>query len=90
MNWGMPSLKVQYVCTEEEAVPAPAAVPVKQSKLDFESSDNQLQSRYTFDTFVVGKSNEFCARGFARRGEQPSKATTRCFWYGGVAWARRT
>src|SRR5690348_8334247 len=48
---GMPNLKVQYVCTEEDAAPAPQpAIPVKQSKLDFESSDNQLQARYTFDT----------------------------------------
>src|SRR5262249_50606158 len=28
---GMPNLKVQYVCTEEEAAPSLAAPPVKQS-----------------------------------------------------------
>src|SRR6202047_5251407 len=37
---GTPHVKVQYVCTEEETVPAaPAASSLKQSKLDFESSD---------------------------------------------------
>src|SRR5258708_38682307 len=57
---GTPNMKVQYVCTEEEPAPAsPAVSGVKQSKLDFESSDHQLNTRYTFDSFVVGKSNEF-------------------------------
>src|SRR5271154_3349543 len=40
---GTPNMKVQYVCTEEEPVPAApaasAASGVKQAKLDFESSD---------------------------------------------------
>src|SRR5207245_6862250 len=57
---GTPNMKVQYVCTEEEPVQAaPVVSGVKQSKLDFESSDHQLNTRYTFDSFVVGKSNEF-------------------------------
>src|ERR1700691_1731281 len=62
---GTPNTRVQYVCTEEEqaaataAAPVSATIPVKQSKLDFESSDHQLNTRYTFDSFVVGKSNEF-------------------------------
>src|ERR1700749_3495675 len=54
---GTPNTRVQYVCTEEEAaaptpaVPASATVPVKQSKLDFESSDHQLNPRSTFASF---------------------------------------
>src|SRR5271156_5712755 len=41
---GTPNMRVQYVCTEEEAAAAaaPPANPLKQSKLDFESSDHQL------------------------------------------------
>src|SRR2546423_2322172 len=39
---GTPNAKVQYVCTEEEAAPAPAAGPAKQSRLDFETNDHQL------------------------------------------------
>src|SRR5215467_15242280 len=52
---GTPNTRVQYVCTEEEPAPAaaPATSPSKQSKLDFESSDHQLNLRYTFDSFVV-------------------------------------
>ena len=54
---GTPNTKVQYVCTEEEPIQsAPAASGLKQSRLDFESSDHQLNTRYTFDSFVVGKS----------------------------------
>ena len=55
---GVPNMRVQYVCTEEEpATIAPVtatAAAIKQSKLDFESSDHQLNTRYTFDSFVVG------------------------------------
>src|SRR5215475_8984319 len=85
---GMPNLKVQYVCTEEETAPAPTSAPVKQSKLDFESSDNQLQSRYTFDTFVVGKSNEFARAAAQAVAEQPSKAYNPLFLYGGVGMGK--
>jgi chromosomal replication initiator protein len=87
---GMPNLKVQYVCTEEEAAPVPAAAatPIKQSKLDFESSDNQLQARYTFDTFVVGKSNEFARAAAQAVAEQPSKAYNPLFLYGGVGMGK--
>src|SRR5215471_5157151 len=87
---GMPTLKVQYVCTEEEVAPAPIApvTPIKQSKLDFESSDNQLQARYTFDTFVVGKSNEFAHAASRAVAEQPSKAYNPLFLYGGVGMGK--
>src|SRR5271155_2010859 len=34
---GTPNLKVHYVCTEEEAAPAPVVAPPKQSKLDFDN-----------------------------------------------------
>jgi len=72
---GTPNMKVQYVCTEEEpAQAAPVVSGVKQSRLDFESSDHQLNTRYTFDSFVVGKSNEFAHAASRAVAEQPSKA----------------
>src|ERR1700688_5056234 len=72
---GTPNTKVQYICTEEEPVAAtPAPVGVKQSKLDFESSDHQLNTRSTFDSFVVGKSNEFAHAASRAVAEQPSNA----------------
>src|SRR4029077_14642359 len=72
---GTPNVKVQYVCTEEEPVPAaPAAIGVKQAKLDFESSDHQLNLRYSFDSFVVGKSNEFAHAAARAVAEHTSKS----------------
>ena len=86
---GTPNMKVQYVCTEEEPVQAaPAAIAAKQSKLDFESSDHQLNLRYTFDTFVVGKSNEFAHAASRAVAEQPSKAYNPLFLYGGVGMGK--
>jgi chromosomal replication initiator protein len=88
---GTPNVKVQYVCTEEEPVQAaPAAASAKpgQAKLDFESSDHQLNLRYTFDTFVVGKSNEFAHAASRAVAEQPSKAYNPLFLYGGVGMGK--
>ncbi len=87
---GVPNTRVQYVCTEEEpaVAAAPAVVPIKQSKLDFESSDHQLNLRYTFDSFVVGKSNEFAHAASRAVAEQPSKAYNPLFLYGGVGMGK--
>ena len=88
---GTPHTKVQYVCTEEEpaqTAPTSAAAGSKQSKLDFESSDHQLNPRYTFDTFVVGKSNEFAHAASRAVAEQPSKAYNPLFLYGGVGMGK--
>src|SRR5438132_2107032 len=86
---GTPHMKVQYVCTEDEPAQAPLAVSgVKQSRLDFESSDHQLNTRYTFDSFVVGKSNEFAHAASRAVAEQPSKAYNPLFLYGGVGMGK--
>ncbi len=88
---GVPAMRVQYVCTEEEPVAAgavAATASTKQSKLDFESSDHQLNTRYTFDSFVVGKSNEFAHAASRAVAEQPSKAYNPLFLYGGVGMGK--
>jgi chromosomal replication initiator protein len=53
---GRPELRLEFICVEAE----PAQVnPVltAQARLDFDSSNYQLNPRYTFDTFIVGASN---------------------------------
>src|ERR1700691_2317702 len=87
---GVPNTRVQYVCAEEDPVAAApvVAAPVKQSKLDFESSDHQLNLRYTFDSFVVVKTNEFAHAASRAVAEQPSKAYNPLFLYGGVGMGK--
>jgi chromosomal replication initiator protein len=90
---GAPNTRVQYVCSEEEPVAAaPAGIqpanPAQQSKLNFESSDHQLNARYTFDSFVVGKSNEFAHAASRAVAEQPSNAYNPLFLYGGVGMGK--
>ena len=88
---GTPHVKVQYVSGDDEPVQAAMAAPpakTGQAKLDFESSDHQLNLRYTFDTFVVGKSNEFAHAASRAVAEQPSKAYNPLFLYGGVGMGK--
>jgi chromosomal replication initiator protein len=84
----VPAMRVQYVCTEEESASAVPVAAIKRSKLDFESSDHQLNPRYTFDSFVVGKSNEFAHAASRAVAEQPSKAYNPLFLYGGVGMGK--
>src|SRR3984957_7158945 len=80
---GRPGLALEFVCAEPEAVVANAAAS-QQAKLDFESSSNQLNPRYTFETFVVGASNQFAHAAAGAIAEQPSKSYNPLFLYGGV------
>src|SRR5881409_4306832 len=52
--------------------------------MDFDSIDNTLNPKYTFDTFVVGSSNQFAHAAGLAVAEKPSKAYNPLFLYGGV------
>jgi chromosomal replication initiator protein len=80
---GRPQLQLEYVCAESE--PASAnATPPPQAKLDFDSAAHQLNPRYTFESFIVGASNQFAHAAAMAVAEQPSKSYNPLFLYGGV------
>ncbi len=85
---GMPDLQLEFVCTEREPLPAVPSTASKQARLDFDSVDHQLNPRYTFDTFVVGGSNQFAQAAALAVAEAPSKAYNPLYLYGGVGMGK--
>ena len=80
---GKPGTALEFICAEPEPVASPQAIS-PQAKLDFDSSSNQLNPRYTFESFIVGASNQFAHAAATAVAEQPSKSYNPLFLYGGV------
>lgn len=80
---GRPGLALEFVYTEAEPTPANLAPP-PQAKLDFDSLNHQLNPRYTFESFIVGASNQFAHAAAMAVAEQPLKSYNPLFLYGGV------
>ncbi len=84
---GKPDLRLEFVCADAEPSAAKsnaAAAVSQQAQLDFDSVNSQLNQRYTFDTFIVGASNQFAHAAAVAIAEQPSKSYNPLFLYGGV------
>jgi chromosomal replication initiator protein len=79
----MPETQLDFICTEAEPGGAGEAPPA-QARLDFDSVSHQLNPRYTFETFIVGSSNQFAHAAARAVAEQPSKSYNPLFLYGGV------
>ena len=73
---GFPGLQVRY--EPQPAAPAPALAPAVSPR------PLVLNPRFTFDTFVVGSSNEFAHAAARRVAEAPSRTYNPLFLYGGV------
>jgi chromosomal replication initiator protein len=78
---GMENVRIEYTCVEQDTQ---EGVPSSQARLDFDSVSHQLNPRYTFDSFVVGGSNQFAHAAAQAVADQPSKSYNPLFLYGGV------
>jgi chromosomal replication initiator protein len=69
------------------AAPGAGARTPEQARFDW-STAAQLNSRYTFDNFVIGNGNQFARAASLAVAERPSKAYNPLFLYGGVGMGK--
>ena len=79
---GRPQLQLEFFCAEAEPITVNAPSP--QAKLDFDAVNHQLNPRYTFESFIVGASNQFAHAAAMAVADQPSKSYNPLFLYGVV------
>jgi chromosomal replication initiator protein len=77
-------VEIRFITETSTPTPKGGTSTMQQGKLDFNSVDHALNPKYTFDTFVVGGSNQFAHAAAQAVAESPSKAYNPLFLYGGV------
>jgi chromosomal replication initiator protein len=81
-------LPVRHVVYETAAAARDKDAPVVEPELLFQSPGTQLNSRFTFDTFVVGSCNQFAHAAARAVATKPSKQYNPLFIYGGVGMGK--
>ncbi|MCU1273079.1 MAG: chromosomal replication initiator protein DnaA [Bryobacterales bacterium] len=82
------NLPVQAVLYEPGSAKKEQPMPERDHEMESESPVNQLNPRFTFDSFVVGACNQFAHAAARSVATNPSRSYNPLFIYGGVGMGK--